>query len=139
MFPGAAYTEKSGLYVSSEGRVQQANRATFPPGEAKEDWAILRALSQVAARQLPYDDIDTLRLGIIADAPHFATRDEVPQSPGADPAIWNAIGTSGTVDPKLPLESPIADFYLTNPIARASETMAECSRLFVQRTSMAAE
>jgi NADH-quinone oxidoreductase subunit G len=93
----------------------------------------------VAARQLPYDDIDALRLKIIEDAPHFGVRDEAPQSPGADPAIWNAIGSSGTVDPKLPLESPIADFYFTNPIARASETMAECSRLFVQRTSIAAE
>jgi NADH-quinone oxidoreductase subunit G len=125
--------------VNSEGRVQKANRATFPPGEAKEDWAILRALSQVADRQLPYDDIDTLRLGITEDAPHFAVRDEAPPSPGVDPAIWNAIGTAGAVDPKLPFESPIADFYLTNPIARASETMAECSRLFVQRNSMAAE
>src|SRR6266550_5536173 len=125
VLPGAAYTEKSGLYVNAEGRVQLAHRATFPPGEAKEDWAILRALSQVAARQLPYDDIDTLRLKIIADAPHFALRDEAPQSPGADPAIWNAIGTPGAVDAKVPLESPIAGFYFTNPIARASETMAE--------------
>src|SRR5258706_1559838 len=139
VFPGAAYTEKSGLYVNSEGRVQLANRATFPPGEAKEDWAIPRALSQVAARQLPYDDIDTLRLKLIADAPHFAMRDEAPQSAGADPAIWNAIGIPGEVDMKPALESPIADFYFTNPIARASETMAECSRLFVQRTRMAAE
>jgi NADH-quinone oxidoreductase subunit G len=139
VFPGAAYTEKSGLYVNSEGRVQLANRATFPPGEAKEDWAILRALSDVAGKRLPYDDIDTLRLKLTEDAPHFAKRDEAPPSPGADPVIWNAIGTAGTVNPKLPLESPITDFYLTNPIARASETMAECSRLFVQRTSLAAE
>jgi NADH-quinone oxidoreductase subunit G len=93
----------------------------------------------VAGQRLPYDDIDTLRLKITEDAPHFAIRDEPPQSPGADPVIWNAIGTPGTVEPKLALESPIADFYLTNPIARASETMAECSRLFVRRTSMAAE
>ncbi len=118
VLPGAAYTEKSGLYVNSEGRVQLANRATFPPGEAKEDWAILRALSEVAGRQLPYDDIETLRLKITEDAPHFRVRDVAPQSPGADPAIWDAIGTPGPVDAKLPLESPIADFYLTNPIAR---------------------
>jgi len=139
VLPGAAYTEKSGLYVNSEGRVQLANRATFPPGDAKEDWAILRALSEVAGKRLPYDDIEMLRLKLTEDAPHFAKRDEAPQSPGADPAIWDAIGAPGAVDAKLPLESPIADFYLTNPIARASETMAECSRLFVQRTSMAAE
>jgi NADH-quinone oxidoreductase subunit G len=139
VFPGGAYTEKSGLYVNSEGRVQLAARATFPPGEAKEDWAILRALSDIAGRKLPYDDIEGVRRAIIADAPHFAVRDAVPAHKGADPAIWNAIGTVGPVDRQRPLSSPIADFYLTNPIARASETMAECSRLFVQQSKLAAE
>ena len=139
VLPGAAYTEKSGLYVNSEGRVQLAGRATFPPGDAKEDWAILRALSDVARRQLPYDDLDAVRRAVIADAPHFAERDQVPAQPGADPAIWNAIGAPGTIDVGLSLASPIVDFYLTNPIARASETMAECSRLFVQSSKLAAE
>jgi NADH-quinone oxidoreductase subunit G len=139
VFPGAAYTEKSGLYVNNEGRVQLAARATFPPGDAKEDWAILRALSDVAGRRLPYDDIDAVRRAILADAPHFATRDAAPAHKGADPAIWNVIGTAGSVDRQRPLMSPIADFYLTNPIARSSETMAECSRLFVQQPKMAAE
>jgi NADH-quinone oxidoreductase subunit G len=139
ILPGAAYTEKSGLYVNSEGRVQIANRATFPPGAAKEDWAILRALSDVAGKRLPYDDIEALRRAIIADAPHFAVRDQAPVSPGADPGIWNSIGGAGMVEADRPLASPIADFYLTNPIARASEIMAECSRRFVQRTQMAAE
>jgi len=139
ILPGAAYTEKSGLYVNFEGRVQFANRATFPPGEAKEDWAILRALSDVLGKRLPYDDADALRRAIIADAPHFAVRDTAPAHPGADPAIWNAIGVAGKIDAE-PLASPIADFYLTNPIARASDTMAECSRLFVSgATQMAAE
>jgi NADH-quinone oxidoreductase subunit G len=139
VLPGAAYTEKSGLYVNAEGRVQLANRATFPPGDAKEDWAILRALSDVAGKRLPYDNIEALRRAIIADAPHFAVRDEAPASAGADPAIWNAIGAAGPIEANRPLESPMTDFYLSNPIARASETMAECSRLFVQRTQMAAE
>ena len=88
---------------------------------------------------LPYDDIEALRRAIIADAPHFAARDEAPAAPGADPSIWNAIGVAGPVEANRPLASPIADFYLTNPIARASEIMAECSRLFVARTQMAAE
>jgi len=92
VLPGAAYTEKSGLYVNSEGRVQLAGRATFPPGDAKEDWAILRALSDVARKQLPYDDLDAVRRAVIADAPHFATRDQAPAQPGADPAILDAIG-----------------------------------------------
>jgi NADH-quinone oxidoreductase subunit G len=139
VLPGAAYTEKSGLYVNTEGRVQLANRATFPPGDAKEDWAILRALSDVLGKRLPYDDIETLRRAIVAEAGHFAVRDEAPALPGADPAIWNAIGTAGPVDASRPLASPVADFYLTNPVARASATMAECSRLFVHSTSMAAE
>jgi NADH-quinone oxidoreductase subunit G len=139
VLPGAAYTEKSGLYANTEGRVQLANRATFPPGDAKEDWAILRALSDVAGKRLPYDDIETLRQAIIADAPHFATRDEAPASVGADPKVWNAIGVAGPVESSRPLKSAISDFYLTNPIARASITMAECSRLFVERPTMAAE
>jgi len=139
ILPGAAYTEKAGLYVNSEGRVQLSNRATFPPGDAKEDWAILRALSDFAGARLGYDDLDALRRAIIADAPHFSTSDAAPDSAGADPGIWNAIGAEGSIDVKRPLESPIADFYLTNPIARASETMAECSRLFVRQTQIAAE
>jgi NADH-quinone oxidoreductase subunit G len=139
VLPGAAYTEKSGLYVNSEGRVQLANRATFPPGEAKEDWAILRALSDVAGKRLAYDDIEALRRAILADASPFSAHDQTPQPAGADPSIWNAIGAAGPLDAGVPLASRIADYYLTNPIARASETMAECSRLFVQRTQMAAE
>ena len=138
VLPGAAYTEKSGLYVNTEGRVQLANRATFPPGDAKEDWAILRALSDVLGKRLPYDNIEALRAAIVADAPDFADRDVAPISVGADPAIWNAIGKAGPIDAH-PLTSPITDFYLTNPIARASETMAECSRLFVQHHRLAAE
>ena len=95
VLPGAAYTEKDGLYVNTEGRVQRANRATFPPGEAKEDWAILRALSDVLGKRLPYDDLDAAARAIIADAPHFADVDTAPAHPGADPAIWNAIGAAG--------------------------------------------
>jgi NADH-quinone oxidoreductase subunit G len=139
ILPGAAYTEKSGLFVNSEGRVQLANRATFPPGEAKEDWAILRALSEVLGQRLPYDNIDALRDAIVAEHEDLALRDVTPTQPGADPAIWSAIGRAGTLETARPLASPIDDFYLTNPIARASETMADCSRIYVQRKPMAAE
>jgi NADH-quinone oxidoreductase subunit G len=138
ILPGAAYTEKSGLYVNAEGRVQLANRATFPPGDAKEDWAILRALSDVAGKRLPYDSLDALRNALIAQAPHFALRDVAPEHGGADATMWNAVGTAGALD-GAPLASHIADFYLTNAIARASATMAECSRLFVKQSQMAAE
>jgi len=131
VLPGAAYTEKDGLYVNFEGRVQQALRASFPPGEAKEDWAILRALSDVVGKPLPYDDLDGVRQAITGEAPHFAQLGLSPRNPGADPAIWDHVGAEGALDNGAPLASPIDDFYLTNPIARASETMAECSRIFV--------
>jgi NADH-quinone oxidoreductase subunit G len=139
VLPGAAYTEKSGLYVNSEGRVQLAERATFPPGDAREDWAVLRALSGAMGRPLPYNDVESLRSAIIADAQHFAQLDSLPASAGADPGIWQKIGTPGKVDPDMPLQSAVADYYLTNAIARASTTMAECSRMFVNHGRMAAE
>ncbi|HEX3664730.1 MAG TPA: NADH-quinone oxidoreductase subunit NuoG [Rhizomicrobium sp.] len=140
VLPGAAYTEKDGTYVNFEGRVQRGRRATFPPGEAKEDWAILRALSEVLGKRLPYDDRDALRAAIVADAPHFAETGALPAPPAADASIWDAIGVAGPIDAALPLASPITDFYLTNPIARASLTMAECSRIFLHPAQlMAAE
>jgi NADH-quinone oxidoreductase subunit G len=140
VLPGAAYTEKEGLYVNFEGRIQRGRRAAFPLGEAKEDWAILRALSDVLGKRLPYDDRDTLRAAITAEAPHFAEIGALPARPAADPGIWDAIGVAGQPNASLPLASPIVDFYLTNPIARASETMAECSRIFVSGAQrMAAE
>ena len=78
ILPGAAYTEKDGLYVNFEGRVQRGRRATFPPGEAKEDWAILRALSEVLGVKLPYDDRAALIAAIKKQAPHFANLNEAP-------------------------------------------------------------
>jgi NADH-quinone oxidoreductase subunit G len=140
ILPGAAYTEKEGLYVNFEGRVQRAERAGFPVGDAKEDWAILRALSDVLGKRLPYDTREALRAAIVTDAPQFGDTGVLPPQPGADLTIWDAIGAAGPVDTTVALGSPIADFYLTNPIARASATMAECSRIFVHGdTRMAAE
>ncbi|MBN9570241.1 MAG: molybdopterin-dependent oxidoreductase, partial [Alphaproteobacteria bacterium] len=140
ILPGAAYTEKDGIYLNFEGRLQYGNRATFPPGDAKEDWAILRALSEVVGKTLPYDDRGALRKAILADVPHFANANMVAAHGGADPAIWDAIGREGQIDSATPLSSTIHDFYLTNPIARASAVMAECSRLFVNPSkAMAAE
>jgi NADH-quinone oxidoreductase subunit G len=88
---------------------------------------------------LPYDDVETLRAAIIADAPHFARRDTLPAPVSADPEIWEKIGVAGKLQSGLPLQSPISDYYLTNAIARASNTMAECSRMFVTSNRMAAE
>ena len=140
ILPAASYTEKDGIYVNFEGRVQRTKRAVFPPGDAKEDWTILRAFSEVAGKKLPYDDRDALHQAMYKDAPSFKDMHEAPAHLGADPAVWNAIGKAGTIDTKIPLECTIRDFYLTNPIARASEVMAECSRIFVSGAQqMAAE
>ena len=136
ILPGAAYSEKSGLYVNTEGRVQFANRAAFPPGEAREDWAILRALSEAVGQKLPYDTLSALRAAVLAAHPHLARLDVVEP---ADPAALSQLASrDGTVG-KAPFALAVKDFYLTNPIARASAIMAECSALRVDGAAVAAE
>lgn len=126
ILPGAAYSEKSGLYVNTEGRVQFANRAAFPPGDAREDWAILRALSEVLGQKLPYDQLSALRAAVVAAHPHLGRIDFTePSDPAGVTALADRAGAAG----KAPFERAITDFYLTNPIARASAIMAECSAL----------
>jgi NADH-quinone oxidoreductase subunit G len=136
ILPGAAYTEKSGTWVNTEGRVQMGNRAGFAPGEAREDWAILRALSDVLGKKLPFDSLQALRAKLYADHPHFAAIDEI--APGSVDEIA-ALGQKGGEMSRSGFASPIKDFYLTNPIARASAVMAECSSLARNNFQAAAE
>ncbi|MGO8910501.1 MAG: NADH-quinone oxidoreductase subunit NuoG [Bradyrhizobium sp.] len=136
ILPGAAYTEKSGMFVNTEGRAQMANRAGFPPGEAREDWAIIRALSDVLGKKLPYDSLPALRQAIFKAAPHLMRLDQIEAGNAADIKALAAKG--GNVE-KAPLKASIEDFYLTNPIARASAVMAECSRLTSGKMLTAAE
>lgn len=136
ILPGAAYTEKSGTYVNTEGRVQMAARATFPPGDAKEDWAILRALSASLGKPLPFDSLSALRRELYAAYPHFAAVDTVAQSDRA--GLAKLAGQGGATD-KAGFTPAVADFYTTNPIARASAVMAECSALASGRMRQAAE
>jgi len=119
ILPGAAFSEKHGIYVNLEGRVQYSERATHPPGDARSDWSILRALSDVLGKPLPFDDLDQLRAAIRAGHPHLV-------EPGL--ASWGGL-PAAPPPPKLKggIVYPIADFYLTNPIARASPTMQRCS------------
>ena len=124
ILPAAAYTEKSATYVNTEGRVQQARRAVFPKGDAREDWAIFRAVSALVGKTLPYDNLDALRAKLMADCPSFAGLDFAPGA--STPLELKLLGVAGDVD-AAPFASPIADFYLTNPIARSSHIMAECS------------
>ncbi|RLP24243.1 NADH-quinone oxidoreductase subunit NuoG [Mesorhizobium sp. YM1C-6-2] len=136
ILPGAAYTEKSGTYVNTEGRVQQTSRAGFAPGEAKEDWAILRALSDVLGKKLPFDSLAALRRQLHGEHPHFALVDEIAAGDVADFARVARLG--GKLN-KAAFTSPVKDFYLTNPIARASAVMAECSSLAKNGFKQAAE
>jgi NADH-quinone oxidoreductase subunit G len=133
ILPGAAYTEENGLFVNTEGRPQLAFRAGFAPGEAKENWAILRALSAELGAALPWDSLAHLRQALVAAHPHLGSVDEVPQN-GLVPLKVKAMG-------KADFRNIIKDFYLTNPIARASAVMAELSALAKSRaeTPLAAE
>ncbi|MGF7053904.1 NADH-quinone oxidoreductase subunit G [Bosea sp. OAE752] len=136
ILPGAAYTEKSGTYVNTEGRVQMGDRATFPPGDAREDWAILRALSATLGKTLPFDTLAGLRKALYEAHPHFAALDGLPANDASE--IGRLAGLGGKTD-KAGFVSPVADFYQTNPIARASAIMAECSALASGRHQQAAE
>src|SRR6516225_4228589 len=130
VLPGAAYTEKDGTYVNTEGRVQLARRAVFPPGEAREDWKIVRALSGAIGRPLPFEELRELRRQMWEAHPILADADAAPRAP------WDSFGEAGPVA-STPFEYPIEDFYRTDPISRASHTMAQCSELFVARRHQA--
>ena len=138
ILPGAAYTEKNGLYVNTEGRVQLGVRAVFPKGEAREDWAILRALSERLGAKLPYDNLDALRRKLFADHPTFGRIDHVDGPAAAASLDLGALGKAGDLA-DAPFASGVTDFYLTNPIARASVTMAECAALASGAAKIAAE
>ncbi|MBJ7483204.1 NADH-quinone oxidoreductase subunit NuoG [Brevundimonas sp.] len=136
ILPGAAYTEKSGIYVNTEGRVQMAERVVFPKGDAKEDWAILRALSERVGHKLPFDTLDQLRTKLMADHPTFGRIDYLPTPAAFDPSKLGVKGDLGDAA----FVSAVIDPYLNNPIARASATMAELSALRIApATAMAAE
>ncbi len=124
ILPGAAYTEKNGTYVNTEGRVQIARQAVQPPGDAREDWAIIRALSDAVGGGLDYVTLGDVRAAMVAASPVFDRVDEVVS------AAWEGAGTDGQMG-DASFESPIANYYMTDPISRASETMAECTREFV--------
>ena len=126
ILPGAAYTEEGGLFVNTEGRPQIALRSGFAPGQAKENWAILRALSAELGATLPYDTLAQLRMAIVTEVPHLAQVDEVAENE------WQPL-ESGTLG-KAGFVGAIGDFYLTNPIARASQLMAELSAGVKART-----
>jgi NADH-quinone oxidoreductase subunit G len=123
VLPGSAYAEKHGTYVNTEGRVQWAERAVFAPGEAREDWAILRAVSELAGKKLPFDNYNQLRSAMIKEHPQLGRRD----------ALIDLRWDPPKLDAKVegPIRYPIADFFLTNAITRNSPTMRRCSEELV--------
>jgi NADH-quinone oxidoreductase subunit G len=123
ILPGAAYSEKSATYANTEGRVQRTTLAAFPPGEAREDWTIIRALSDVLGHRLPFDNINQLDRHLFAANPRFQQLDTLPSS------AWGEFGQPGQID-AAPFVMPIRNFYMTDPISRASETMAKCTEAF---------
>ena len=138
ILPGAAWTEQDGIFVNTEGRVQLASRAVFPKGEAKENWAIFRALSERLGKTLPYDNLEQLRRKLFASHAVFAGID---YAPGADDAAEfdvASIGAAGDVT-SADFGVAVTDFYFTNPIVRASKTLAECSAIAAGPAQAAAE
>ncbi|MYG52237.1 MAG: NADH-quinone oxidoreductase subunit G [Rhodospirillaceae bacterium] len=131
ILPGAAYTENSATYVNVEGRPQRTALAIFPPGDAREDWTIVRAFSEAAGRTLPYDSLAQVRARLADANPVFDAVDEIL------PAEWEAFGgdISDAAPDSAPFRSPIGNFYMTDPISRCSETMAQCTQM---RRSLAA-
>jgi NADH-quinone oxidoreductase subunit G len=126
VLPGAAYTEKTGIYVNTEGRPQFAERAVFPPGDAREDWSILRALSDPLGAKLPFDSLTQLRAALAGAYPFLVRFDAVAP---ADTGVFGSVAELGGALDKTPFAPAVTDFYFTNPIARASRVMAECSAL----------
>ncbi len=120
ILPGAAYTEKNATYVNTEGRVQRTKAAHFPLGEAKEDWAIVRAFSAVCGKALPYDSLDAVRARMGAINPVFNTVDALAETP------WSEFGTPGDISAQ-PFAEVVENYYMTDPISRASVTMARCT------------
>jgi NADH-quinone oxidoreductase subunit G len=122
VLPGAAYTEKSGTYLNTEGRAQRAARAVFPPGEAREDWKIVRAASEALGKTLPFDSLEALRALMAGACESLAAIDQV------TPGVWGDFGENGALNAALgPLGSAVSNYYMTDPISRASPTMARCT------------
>jgi len=131
ILPGAAYTEKEGIWVNTEGRPQKGHPATVPPGDARSDWKIIRALSEVAQRTLEYDNMKELRQRMNQIAPHLLRAGDVEAAGYQDLAVQLAeTGSSGAGDLSsmnlVPAQAELHEFWMTNSVTRASKTMAEC-------------
>lgn len=121
ILPGAAYAEKSGTYVNTEGRVQWTLKASSPPGEAKEDWKIIRMLSEKFGFELPYSSLEEIRARLVEVNPLFDAPNRIQRAP------WTVISSTGVLSSE-PFQPVIENFYMTDPISRNSITMAKCTQ-----------
>ncbi len=126
ILPGSAYTEKNGTYVNTEGRVQKAYKAVSPVGEAKEDWQIICELAKILNKELPYDSLNKINQAMIKDCNNFSNVDQVAKSG------WGQFGEDGSIENK-PFINNISNFYMTDSISRASQTMAKCTQESIKR------
>ena len=131
ILPGAAYTEKNATYVNLEGRCQRALRAVFPPGEAKEDWAIIRALSERVGKKLSYDNLSQVRQRMLEVNSIFSEINKISETD------WGEFGKRGVIKEGEFIQ-PIENFYMTDVISRASATMAECTEVALAKKDKAA-
>ena len=122
--PAAAYTEKQATYVNTEGRAQYGQRVIFPPGDAREDWSIVRALAERVGHTLPYDSLEQVRARLRNLSPVFNHMDDVVV------ADWEIFGQAGSIEASA-FTYPVDNYYQTDPISRASQTMAQCTQEFV--------
>jgi NADH-quinone oxidoreductase subunit G len=134
ILPGAAYTEKNGTYVSTEGRVQRGQLAVYPPGDAREDWKILRAFSGYVGKALPYDSLAAVRTRLEAVNPVFARLDILPRFGCSDTS-----GPAGGEFASTAFAPAVANYYQTDPVSRASKTMAACTATYVTPLADVAE
>nr|XP_033474257.1 NADH-ubiquinone oxidoreductase 75 kDa subunit, mitochondrial isoform X3 [Epinephelus lanceolatus] len=128
ILPGAAYTEKCSTYVNTEGRAQQTKVAVTPPGMAREDWKIIRAISELAGVTLPYDTLDEVRNRLAEVSPNLVRYDDVEEANYFKQAneLSKAVNQAVLTEPLVPPQLTVKDFYMTDPISRASQTMAKC-------------
>jgi NADH dehydrogenase (ubiquinone) Fe-S protein 1 len=135
ILPGSAFTEKAATFVNTEGRAQVTRAAVSPPGAAREDWKIIRALSEVCDKALPYDDIVHLRSRMAQVSPTLVKHDELQPNTFGDMTLNILKGLQGEIS-STDLELPIKDFYMTDCISRASSTMAKCSQVFTKKIAL---
>ncbi|XP_024141888.1 NADH-ubiquinone oxidoreductase 75 kDa subunit, mitochondrial isoform X2 [Oryzias melastigma] len=128
ILPGAAYTEKRGTYVNTEGRAQQTRVAVTPPGMAREDWRIIRAISELAGVKLPYETLDEVRNRLAEVSPNLVRYDEVEEANYSKQVaeLFQTVNQALLTEPLVPPQLTVRDFYMTDPVSRASQTMAKC-------------